>query len=107
MEITQTSAAMQAYLKGTDLENILQETQAADGSSPIDAFTDKLTEQIDQVNETMQASDTKTEGFLAGEDTSIHEVMVAMTKADISFRLMTQVGKRVLDAYQEISRMQV
>jgi flagellar hook-basal body complex protein FliE len=55
----------------------------------------------------MQASDTTTENFLKGEDTSIHEVMIAMSKADVSFRLMAQVGRKVLEAYQEISRMQV
>jgi len=38
---------------------------------------------------------------------SIHEVIIAMEKADISFRTMLQVRNKVLDAYQEIMRMTV
>jgi len=44
---------------------------------------------------------------LKGEETSIHEVMIAMSKADVSFKLMTQIGRKVIEAYQEINRMQV
>ena len=77
------------------------------GSTPFDKLVDGMTGQVDKVNDALQASDMKTEAFLKGEETSIHEVMIAMTKADISFRLMTQVGRKVIEAYQEISRMQV
>ncbi|MDI9571114.1 MAG: flagellar hook-basal body complex protein FliE [Pseudomonadota bacterium] len=38
---------------------------------------------------------------------SIHEVIIAMEKADISFRTLLQVRNKVLDAYQEIMRMTV
>ncbi|MGH8514522.1 MAG: flagellar hook-basal body complex protein FliE, partial [Gammaproteobacteria bacterium] len=33
--------------------------------------------------------------------------MVALEKADVSFRFMMQVRNKVLEAYQEIIRMQV
>jgi flagellar hook-basal body complex protein FliE len=33
--------------------------------------------------------------------------MIALEKADISFRAMMQVRNKILDAYQEIMRMQV
>src|SRR5574340_212127 len=38
---------------------------------------------------------------------SIHEAMIALEKADRSFRTMMQVRNKILDAYQEIMRMQV
>jgi len=38
---------------------------------------------------------------------SIHEVMIAMEKADISFRTMMQVRNKLLEAYQEVMRLQV
>jgi flagellar hook-basal body complex protein FliE len=38
---------------------------------------------------------------------SIHEAMIALEKADLSFRTMMQVRNKILDAYQEIMRMQV
>ena len=62
---------------------------------------------LNAVNDVMVNSDQKIQSFVRGEETSIHEVMIAMSKADISFRMMSQVGRKVIEAYQEIMRMQV
>lgn len=104
------AAALAQQLRGTDFDGLIQQPGGApnaDGASPIDGFADTLAGQVEQVNDVMVAADDKTQAFLTGEETSIHEVMIAMTKADVSFRLMTQIGRRVLEAYQEINRMQV
>ena len=37
----------------------------------------------------------------------LQDTMIAIEKADVSFRLMMQIRNKVLDAYQEIIRMQV
>jgi len=37
----------------------------------------------------------------------LQDTMIALEKADVSFRLMMQIRNKVLDAYQEIMRMQV
>ena len=37
----------------------------------------------------------------------LQDTMIALEKADVSFRLMMQIRNKVLDAYQEIIRMQV
>jgi flagellar hook-basal body complex protein FliE len=42
-----------------------------------------------------------------GEITDVHEVMLAMTRADLSFRMMLEVRNKLLEAYQEVMRMQV
>jgi flagellar hook-basal body complex protein FliE len=45
---------------------------------------------------------------MVGEGTGdLQETMIALEKADVSFRLMMQIRNKVLDAYQEIMRMQV
>ena len=94
-------------LKGTDLEGIVKSRGKDESGNAIGKFGNALEAQIDKVNDTMQAADVQAESYLKGEDTSIHEVMIAMSKADVSFKLMTQIGQRVLSAYQEIQRMQV
>jgi flagellar hook-basal body complex protein FliE len=38
---------------------------------------------------------------------SIHEVMIAMEKADVSFRTMMAMRNKLLEAYQEVMRLQV
>jgi len=42
-----------------------------------------------------------------GENVDLHEMMIAMEKADISLRLMVQLRNKAIDAYHEIMRMQV
>ena len=42
-----------------------------------------------------------------GGDTSVQELMVAMTKASLSVDLLVQVRNRAVEAYQEIMRMQI
>jgi flagellar hook-basal body complex protein FliE len=42
-----------------------------------------------------------------GESVDLHEMMIAMEKADISLRLMVQVRNKAMDAYHEIMRMQI
>ena len=42
-----------------------------------------------------------------GDKASLHDTMIAMEQADVSFRLMMQVRNKIVEAYQEILRMQV
>ena len=46
-------------------------------------------------------------GPAAGEVASLHEVMIHMEETKLSFQLLAQVRNRLLDAYQEVMRMQV
>jgi len=92
---------------GGALAPLLGGAAPADGAPGLGKFAEVLEGQLESVNEAMLSADAKAEALVRGEELSIHEVMIAMTKADISFRLMTQVGRRVIEAYEEISRMQV
>ena len=42
-----------------------------------------------------------------GKTENIHEVMLAVTKADLTFRTVLQIRNRLTEAYQEIMRMAV
>lgn len=70
-------------------------------------FSSVLRSAIDTVNGTQQASSQKTDAFLRGEDVSLTEVMIASQKSRVAFEATKQVRNRLLEAYQEISRMQV
>ena len=62
------------------------------------------------VNETERLQDTAdgmVKSLAQGEITDVHQVMLAMTRADLSFRMMLEVRNKLLDAYQEVMRMQV
>jgi flagellar hook-basal body complex protein FliE len=70
-------------------------------------FTDMLTDAVAKTNERQVEADRAIEKLSTGEEKNIHNVMIAMEKADISLRLLVQIRNKAVDAYQEIMRMQV
>jgi len=62
---------------------------------------------LDETANNLSESDRLTRESAAGGPVDLHDVMIAMEKADISLRLLVQVRNKALDAYQEIMRMQV
>lgn len=67
-------------------------------------FGQKLKQAVEAVNELQEHADSATEQVVKGS-MGIHEGMLALSKADISLRLLMQVRNKVLEAYREISRM--
>lgn len=70
-------------------------------------FKDLLTEALQNVNSLEQESTKITEDFIAGRTDDIASVLIAGEKASISLQFVMEVRNKVLDAYQEIMRMQV
>lgn len=52
-------------------------------------------------------ADQAVQQLATGKSDSIHETMLAMAKADLSFRVFVEVQSKVLEAYQEVMRMQM
>ncbi|MEZ4461591.1 MAG: flagellar hook-basal body complex protein FliE [bacterium] len=72
-----------------------------------EAFTKVLEEGLAKANETMQAADTTVDAMVRGQGANIHEAMIALDKADIAARLTTKIGQKLVQAYREVSQMQV
>lgn len=71
-------------------------------------FQNVLRDSLRGVNQTQQAaSDLQTRFELGDDNVSLPQVMVAMNKSSIAFEATNQVRNRLLNAYQEIMRMQV
>lgn len=71
-------------------------------------FSQKLKAAVDQVNDAQQSAGQLTEGFIRGDsDKNLHEVMISLQKANISFQSMIQVRNKLVTAYQQIMNMQV
>lgn len=69
-------------------------------------FSQMLKDAIGQVNKRIVEADGLSQRLAMGEHLDIAQVMSAMAKADISFRLLLQVRNKALNAYEEIMRMQ-
>lgn len=66
-----------------------------------------LTRELSATNNQLLASDGMLGDLALGRAENLHQVMIAMEKAKLSFQLVTQVRNHLLDAYQEVMRMQV
>lgn len=71
------------------------------------SFGETLKDAVASVNQLQQTADRKMEDLATGKAKSIPDVMIAAEKADIALKLMLQVRNKVIDAYQEIMKMQV
>nr|MBF0221362.1 flagellar hook-basal body complex protein FliE [Desulfobulbaceae bacterium] len=70
-------------------------------------FGDLLKRSIESVDGTMKESAAMSTGLVAGQHSNIHETMIAMEKSSISFKMLSKVQAKVLDAYKEVMRIQL
>ncbi|OGR00140.1 MAG: flagellar hook-basal body complex protein FliE [Deltaproteobacteria bacterium RIFOXYD12_FULL_55_16] len=99
------------------MKDIIMQPVSLPGAAPLKSsgasslagpgFSEILSRSIAEVNGQNQEADLLVKGLAAGEHANIHETMIAMEKSGISFRLMTRVQQKVIDAYREIMRMQL
>lgn len=80
----------------------LNKQKGAQGES----FEKVLKDAINEASKVEQEAQKAIEDFAKGE-LSIHEVVLAMEKADITLQTLIQVRNKVITAYEEITRMQV
>jgi flagellar hook-basal body complex protein FliE len=96
-------------IKGADLlntKNPLADANQVKGSTKGD-FGAHLNKALGEVNELQQKADQAIQQLVGEGKGDLQDTMVALEKADVSFRLMMQIRNKVLEAYQEIMRMQV
>ncbi|SEN31196.1 flagellar hook-basal body complex protein FliE [Nitrosomonas marina] len=102
------------------IDNILEQLNAASAltsgvKKPVDNsaatevdFSQTLRAAVDKVNDVQQKAGQLSRDFVSGESNAdLHEVMVSLQKANVSFQSMVQVRNKLVTAYQEIMNMQV
>ncbi|MCS7236807.1 MAG: flagellar hook-basal body complex protein FliE [Thermoguttaceae bacterium] len=79
------------------------------GTSPSQPseFRDLLLRSIEQVNAMQQEANQAVEALAAGQELSPAEVLVAVQKADLAFRLMMQIRNKLVQVYQELQNIRV
>ena len=71
------------------------------------SFADWMTQQIDEVQRSEQTAEAGLVNLATGQADNLHQVMIDLEQAKLSFQLLLQVRNRALEAYQEIMRMQI
>ncbi len=95
-------------IKGVELLNLNgPPAQAPAKEGATGDFGAHLNKALGEVNELQQKADQAIQQLVGEGKGDLQDTMVALEKADVSFRLMMQIRNKVLEAYQEIMRMQV
>jgi flagellar hook-basal body complex protein FliE len=69
-------------------------------------FGNTLKSALRQVDQLDQDSTAQVTELVHGDRQDIHNVMIAVEKADVAFELMMQVRNKIVNAYQEVSKLQ-
>lgn len=70
-------------------------------------FVDTMKSFLKEANTLQTNAADQVESLISGETTDVHDVMIAMEKASVSFEMVMEIRNRMLEAYQEIMRTQV
>lgn len=106
-------------LSASDLEyhrlkqNLIKTVPALSGggSPPVSTakteFQDLVEKGIKEVNTAGREAEKASMDLASGRSSNIHETMLSVTKAELGFNMLVQMRNKVIEAYQEVMRMQV
>lgn len=90
-----------------ELSSAARGLQAQPTAGSSGSFSDVLHEMVREVNTKQQVASESVGAMLSGSGVPLHQTMIAMEEASVSFQLMVEVRNKLLDSYQEMMRMQV
>jgi len=93
---------------GVDGPTIIgQPNEVAPGQAPSESFGNLLGRMVAEVNAKQNVAADAVHALQSGGNVSLHQAVIAMEEASISFQLMVEVRNKLLESYQELMRMQV
>ena len=95
------SISTNSILNNLNISNTTEEK--TNGTS----FSKVLSDAISKVNDSEVNANNKIESLIKGEDVEMHEVMLAMQESVLSLQALIEVRNKTVEAYQEISKLQL
>lgn len=92
-----------------NLEQMATSVSQAKGAAPEGEgdFAQKLMDVLKEVNSSQHNAKEMQNAFMTGQRVEYHDLMIAMEKASVAMQLTMAVRNKLLEAYQEINRLQV
>ena len=89
------------------MDNNTGKTNTISNGNGIVSFSNVLGQAIDTINDQQVLAENMNTSLVKGDDTSITDVMLAGEEAKISLQFAVQVRNKLLDAYKELSEIQL
>ncbi|HEY8880046.1 MAG TPA: flagellar hook-basal body complex protein FliE [Roseateles sp.] len=100
------SAAAVSAITAVQSATTLQPTQAASGA-PAPGFANWVDQELASLNTQLLTAEQGVQKLATGTAENLHEVMLQLEQARLAMQVASQVRSRVLEAYQDVMRMQV
>lgn len=71
------------------------------------SFSEVISDAINKVNDKQISADNSIESLIKGDDITMHEVMLSMQESQLSMQLLIEVRNKMVEAYQEINKIQL
>jgi flagellar hook-basal body complex protein FliE len=104
--VTQTQNIPASELQQLNTDVPVQATQSSSSSTGA-GFEGMLGDLVNEVSQKQSAANDAVSGLMSGKNVSLHQTMISMEEANVSFQMMVEVRNKLLDSYQELMRMQV
>ncbi|MDQ2872144.1 MAG: flagellar hook-basal body complex protein FliE [Candidatus Eremiobacteraeota bacterium] len=116
---TNYNAAMSSVISGTfvpDIGAAAPDTQPLDdssgiagaaGSSGTQSFRDTVKSMLADVNDKVTSSDQLSQDLATGKTTDVNKVVTSVEEANLAMQFTLSVRNKLLEAYQQVSAMQV
>ncbi|QCX49341.1 flagellar hook-basal body complex protein FliE [Ralstonia pseudosolanacearum] len=101
--------AIQALTQAGNGEAVadLQASPAAAAPVAGTGFGDLVSQGLEGVNQQLLVSQKDLQQLATGNAENLHQVMIRLEESRLSFQLLLQVRNRLLEAYQDVMKMQV
>ncbi|SIO39793.1 flagellar hook-basal body complex protein FliE [Halodesulfovibrio marinisediminis] len=96
------SEALSSFASGN--KKVQQSTASEEKTTT--SFMETVEASVKKVNDMQQEKSGMIESFASGEQQNVHELMITLQKASVAMNLTSAVRNKVLNAYNEISKMQ-
>lgn len=100
--------AIKAYSAASELLNNPKSREAGGASTKeaTQSFAATIEESLAKVNEMQAEKSLMIQDFVSGKNQNVHELMITLQKAGLAMDMTSAVRNKVMQAYQEIMRIQ-
>lgn len=90
-----------------DITGVKNTDNSSESVSGLQNFSNVLKQSLDAINTKQVESDNAIQSFVQGDDVEISDVMLATKEAELSLKYAVEIRNKIVDAYKEISQMQI
>lgn len=100
--------ALKAYAQAAQATSSQEKVRAAATATEAQArsFSETVRQSLASVNDLQQDKAKLIEEFASGKNQNVHELMIGLQKASLAMELTAAVRNKVMNAYQEVMRLQ-